>query len=100
MFRRSSLIKTVKMIQKAGKKARLDVSMELIRDKRYEIRDTRWRFNFVNSLDQFIYFTHLIKFSIITRLQLRAMSCGLWAYAVSCGLWSVSSELWVERCGL
>ena len=49
------------MIQKAGEKARLDVSMELIRDKRYEIRDTRWRFNFVNSLDQFIFVVLLSK---------------------------------------
>ena len=39
--------------------------MQLIRDNRYEIRDTRWRFNFVNSLDQFIYFDHIFDFNVI-----------------------------------
>ena len=66
-------LKTVKVIRKAGKKSRLDVSMELIKDTREEIRDTRWRFDFVNSLDQFIYFTQVNHISITqSQFQLRS----------------------------
>jgi hypothetical protein len=61
------------MIQKARETSRLDVSMQLIRDNRYEIRDTRWRFNFVNSINQLIYFTQVHHISITqSQFQLRS----------------------------
>ena len=66
-------LKTVKVIQKTGGKLRPDVSMEPIRDRKYKLRDTRWRFNFVNSLDQFIYFTQVNHISITqSQFQLRS----------------------------
>ena len=99
-------LKIVKVIQKAGGKSRLDVSMELIRDKRYEIRDTRWRFNFVNSINQFIYFTQVHYISITqSQFQLRsrqalfpagrrclALSRCTWQRSTWCGHLQATSE--------